>query len=214
MHHLTGYVLIVRETGFPHAHDQGDPGEALPYPPVWEVQGRGTVTRAGPRAAGPGGGGPTWFDVRLTFADGARIDVLAVVEDGRIAIEDLCAEPPLTLPGFSALARLIETPLADACRTAATAPEPVQPEQPVPLALVPAEEPSVPAAGHRRPRPGRLRGRTVRRIAADAYRAAQRDGADPVLAVMGATGRSRRKSLRLISGARDEGYLAPRHHRR
>jgi hypothetical protein len=34
-----------------------------------------------------------------------------------------------------------------------------------------------------------------------------------VLAVMCVTGRSRRKSLRLIAGARDEGYLAPRHNR-
>ncbi|SCG04203.1 MULTISPECIES: DUF6214 family protein, partial [unclassified Streptomyces] len=46
------------------------------------------------------------------------------------------------------------------------------------------------------------------------YRAAQQAGQDPVLAVMSATGFSRRKSLKLIAGARDEGHLTPRHHRR
>jgi hypothetical protein len=35
-----------------------------------------------------------------------------------------------------------------------------------------------------------------------------------VLAVMGATGRSRRKSLRMIARARDAGFLTPRHARR
>ncbi|WP_242640654.1 DUF6214 family protein, partial [Streptomyces kasugaensis] len=49
---------------------------------------------------------------------------------------------------------------------------------------------------------------------ADAYREAQRDGRDPVLAVMTVTGRNRRRSLRLIAGARDEGLLTPRHHKR
>ncbi|WP_239092181.1 DUF6214 family protein, partial [Streptomyces sp. SID14478] len=49
---------------------------------------------------------------------------------------------------------------------------------------------------------------------AEAYRAAQEEGGDPVLAVMCATGRSRRKSLRLIAAARDAGFLAPRHNRR
>ncbi|MCX5448293.1 DUF6214 family protein [Streptomyces sp. G7(2002)] len=53
-----------------------------------------------------------------------------------------------------------------------------------------------------------------RKIAADAYRQAQREGRDPVLAVMLATGRNRRRSLRLIAGARDEGLLTPRHNKR
>ncbi|MFJ6787571.1 DUF6214 family protein [Streptomyces angustmyceticus] len=53
-----------------------------------------------------------------------------------------------------------------------------------------------------------------RRVAADAYRQAQREGRDPVLAVMHATGRNRRRSLRLIAGARDEGLLTPRHNKR
>ena len=31
---------------------------------------------------------------------------------------------------------------------------------------------------------------------------------------MNATGRNRRRSLRLIAGARDEGFLTPRHNKR
>lgn len=67
--------------------------------------------------------------------------------------------------------------------------------------------------------PGRARrawprGSEGRRLVAQEYRAAQEGGADPVLAVMCATGRSRRRSLRLIAQARDAGYLTPRHVRR
>ncbi|WP_234347560.1 DUF6214 family protein, partial [Streptomyces specialis] len=73
-----------------------------------------------------------------------------------------------------------------------------------------------PEAAAARPRAGRRRpgGRDCRRAAAEAYLAAQRAGTDPVLAVMGATGRSRRRSLKLIAAARDKGYLSPRHARR
>ncbi|MGW4601498.1 DUF6214 family protein, partial [Streptomyces sp. NPDC004457] len=53
-----------------------------------------------------------------------------------------------------------------------------------------------------------------RRLVAREYRAAQDAGADPVLAVMNATGRGRRRALRLIAQARDAGLLAPRHARR
>ncbi|WP_256725192.1 DUF6214 family protein, partial [Streptomyces acidiscabies] len=49
------------------------------------------------------------------------------------------------------------------------------------------------------------------RLVAREYRAAQEEGADPVLAVMGATGHSRRRSLGLIAQARDAGFLTPRH---
>ncbi|WP_342342238.1 DUF6214 family protein [Streptomyces agglomeratus] len=66
----------------------------------------------------------------------------------------------------------------------------------------------------RRARPSWPGGRAGRRIAAQAYRSAQLAGQDPVLAVMDATGRSRRGSLRLIASARDEGHLSPRHNRR
>ncbi|MFE1845049.1 DUF6214 family protein, partial [Streptomyces sp. NPDC059515] len=72
-----------------------------------------------------------------------------------------------------------------------------------------APPPPPPAAA--RPPP---RGVEGRRLAAREYTAARRDGADPVLAVMGATGHSRRGALRLIGRARDAGLLAPRHARR
>ncbi|MGW1979492.1 DUF6214 family protein [Streptomyces sp. NPDC001889] len=221
-------MLIVQETGFLNTNDQYDPGESLPSPPVWEVQGHGAVTVTGSALPAPGAP-PPWFDVRLTFADGARFDVVAVVTEGRLAIEELRADPPLPLPGLAVLAARIGEPLEDACRTAA-APGPVwqgpdpfaatarPAAPPVPALPVPAAaEPAGPPSASRRRGRGRStapRGRAGRRIAADAYRAAQREGSDPVLAVMGATGRSRRRSLRLIAGARDEGYLAPRHNRR
>ncbi|WP_425086430.1 DUF6214 family protein [Streptomyces liangshanensis] len=187
---------------------------------------------------------PPWVDVRLTFADGARIDVLAVVHEGRIAIEDAQADPPLALDGFAALASVIEAPLQDACKVVADqdggrggrqdippAPDPAAAaEAPVPdLVTAPVAEaepepepqPAPDATQETPPEPtGRhradpaARGAAGRRTVADIYRAAQRDGLDPVLAVMSATGFSRRKSLRLIAGARDEGHLSPRHHRR
>src|SRR5690606_3384245 len=53
-----------------------------------------------------------------------------------------------------------------------------------------------------------------RRLVARAYREAQERGAGPVLAVMDATGYSRRGALRLIGHARDAGLLSPRHARR
>ncbi|AXG82289.1 hypothetical protein DVK44_01430 [Streptomyces paludis] len=209
---------------------------------------------------------PPWVDVRLTFADGARIDVLAVVRDGRIAIEDAQADPPLALAGFAALAEAIEAPLQSACQVVAgrhrppvpqidtasdPAPNPVletgpdtglaaQPEPatepapapasaptPTPMPAVavdpaPEPEPTTPVAGtppnaepgRHRATPALPRGSAARRGVAEVYRAAQRAGQDPVLAVMAATGFSRRKALRLIAGARDEGHLTPRHHRR
>ncbi|MER6917198.1 DUF6214 family protein [Streptomyces sp. NPDC000594] len=75
------------------------------------------------------------------------------------------------------------------------------------------QEPAGGAAA-RRGRRGAVRGRTGHRVAADAYRAARRGGTDPVLAVMSATGRSRRTSLRLIAGARAAGLLARHRPRR
>jgi hypothetical protein len=230
---------------------------------MWEVQGYGTVT-------GPGGGldgaercevRPPWLDVRLTFADGARLDVLAVVSDGRIAIEDAQADPPLALDGFAALAGVIRAPLQDACQVVTGRPvllvdddvadqvapvdqvtpvDQVAQAEPVGDAVTePAEaggeagvridgdgdgsgdeatdtgtEAPPPPSGRRRARQATPRGAEGRRGAAEVYRAAQREGQDPVLAVMAATGLSRRKSLRLIAAARDEGHLTPRHHRR
>ncbi|MDX3854733.1 DUF6214 family protein [Streptomyces sp. AK02-01A] len=278
---------------------------------MWEVQGHGTVTGAGDPRDGAARREilPPWVDVRLTFADGARLDVLAVVRDGRIAIEGAQADPPLALDGFAALAEAIETPLQNACRMVIGQLRPPAPEallgepaagEPAGRAIEPvgtgsadieqsaagvpggeaaggvaesaptvdeptvhestAQEPAAaesagaepgaepgieqgavtpavePAAGEpagcdpadssagcgedqepsgrHRARPAAPRGSAARRSVAEIYRAAQREGRDPVLAVMSATGFSRRKSLRLIAGARDAGHLTPRHHRR
>ncbi|MFD9205906.1 DUF6214 family protein [Streptomyces sioyaensis] len=322
-----------------------------------------------------------WCSARLTFADGARIDVLVTVSDERLTVEDVRADPPLTLAALAGLARWIEGPLDDAFRAAtgrpqkarpaprqpgpvdvpaagdeslsagphpepadSAAPRPVSglrppsPHQPAPppqpvdgplperapepagagagesptpsvteaaavgevpagaaapgevsvastgtvpgggaadstasgaglsaetsaagsSAELPADAsaepstgpsaepsppcapaaPSTPSASSGSAAPGtspepsaspavvppaertrsavlaRSRSGERRRIAADAYRQAQREGNDPVLAVMLATGRNRRRSLRLIAGARDEGLLTPRHNKR
>ncbi|MEV6564762.1 DUF6214 family protein [Streptomyces kronopolitis] len=283
-----------------------------------------------------------WCSARLTFADGARIDVLVTVTDEHLTVEDVRADPPLTLAGLAALARWIEGPLDDTFRATTGRPQKARsaPRQPGPVAVpaagdavggtppdgpdagsagtaasrpvsgprplssdrpapspqpvdgplpdrtpdtvgagagegpalavteaAPAEataatgtvtdedaaDPTTTGTGHvteasadtppgasagtpddtlaepsaeppagpasapsAQPARSALRSRSGerRRIAADAYRRAQRDGHDPVRAVMQATGRNRRRSLRLIAGARDEGLLAPRHNKR
>ncbi|MFC9238363.1 DUF6214 family protein [Streptomyces decoyicus] len=360
--------------------------------PTWELQAHGSAAPAlapdpavpddpaGPR--GPGCPLPRldplgpWCSARLTFADGARVDVLVTVSDDRITVEDVRADPPLTLTGLTDLARWIEGPLDDAFRAATGRPRRTRPapRQPGPAATSPErggrppagpqKEPGKgaapgPATGSRpnspngptssTPRPtagtatglepepeprgagagvtagegvapapegaavpgegptgptGAVRGDSAvhgtaahratghpaepsdraaepsaapaaepsaepspalvaspaastpatactpptpagssassepppapakpserarsavlarsragerRRVAADAYRQAQRQGCDPVLAVMLATGRNRRRALRLIAGARDEGLLTPRHNKR
>ncbi|MET9386019.1 DUF6214 family protein [Streptomyces sp. NPDC002928] len=227
----------------------------------------------------------SWFNVRLAFADGARVDALAVLSEGCVSIEDVRAQPALSLGDLTVLAEWLAGPLSEACgldtepaedtaeRMAVdTAAEPAQEqaresaerpaqgpaqeqawesaqgpaqEQAWESAQGPAqeqaqgparesaeesvEEPAVePAgscevasgseevdpAGPRRGRPAWPRGIEGRRLVAREYRAAQKEGVDPVLAVMCATGRSRRRSLRLIAQARDAGFLAPRHARR
>ncbi|MGW5938200.1 DUF6214 family protein [Streptomyces celluloflavus] len=357
--------------------------------PAWELQACGSAAPApepatsdAPAGSDDAGAVPPrldplgpWFSARLTFADGARIDVLVAVSGDRITVEDVRADPPLTLEGLAELARWIEGPLDDACRlatgrprkprpTPALAKEPgeeegdgaapergagptgagaagaeamadvavswageaaavessasvapiesiasggssepggivgsggiegsgglmgvggplrpggtvefgehVEPVEPVGLggsvepgevlpSIVPAmstesveysepaesAEPAEPvgsatsaaasamsaasvmsaasATPARPPDPSecspptaltRSRASERHRVVADAYREAQRDGRDPVLAVMTVTGRNRRRSLRLIAGARDEGLLTPRHHKR
>ncbi|MFJ1646208.1 DUF6214 family protein [Streptomyces sp. NPDC088258] len=243
--------------------------------PAWEVQGHGTVTGAGDPRDGAARREirPPWVDVRLTFADGARIDVLAVVRDGHIAIEDAQADPPLALKGFAELAEAIEAPLQNACQVVAdphrppvpqpagvsvvaeaavvaedgdmagagaqaevqvegeAGPEPRPPSESEPRLTCESEprltseseaggaEPAPDSAssagsGRHRAAPSLPRGSAARRGVAEVYRAAQRAGQDPVLAVMAATGFSRRKALKLIAGARGEGHLTPRHHRR
>ncbi|MFH9086568.1 DUF6214 family protein [Streptomyces sp. NPDC017673] len=214
--------------------------------PAWQVREHDGVT--------------SWFQVRLAFPDGARVDALAVVSAGRVSIEDVQAEPALSLADLTALAAWIEGPLSEACGVVAGA-DPVcgvvaeadsvcgvdAGVDPVCGAVAEAdpacgadtagagdgatldaydatpdvgsssaEEPE-PDVGHpvaRRARPPWPRGTEGRRLVAREYRAAQDEGADPVLAVMNATGRGRRRALRLIAQARDAGLLAPRHARR
>ncbi|MFI6080819.1 DUF6214 family protein [Streptomyces sp. NPDC051217] len=96
---------------------------ATPVWPRWEVQGYGTVTCDTP----PGGRCelprhelvPPWVDIRLTFPDGARVDVLAVLRDGVIAVEDAQADPPLPLDDLTELGNWIEAPIEYACRVVA-----------------------------------------------------------------------------------------------
>ncbi|MEU1177976.1 DUF6214 family protein [Streptomyces sp. NPDC005820] len=154
--------------------------------PAWEVRESGEST-------------VTWFDVRLAFADGAGVDLLAVVSEGSVSIEDVHARPPLSLVDLTELADWIEGPLFDACAGGAEAE---------------TREITAWPDGPRRARPAWPRGGEGCRLVAQEYRAAQREGVDPVLAVMCATGHSRRRSLRLIAQARDAGYLTPRHAKR
>ncbi|OIJ96021.1 DUF6214 family protein [Streptomyces colonosanans] len=150
--------------------------------PAWEVQERESTT--------------SWFTVRLDLPNGALVDVLAVAAGGCVAIEEVRAEPPLSLDDLAALADRIEEPLLEACGF--------------------RSGPSRESAGESEPpaRPDMPRGIEEWRLVAEEYRAAQERGADPVLAVMCATGYSRRRSLKLIGSARDAGLLAPRHVRR
>lgn len=146
--------------------------------PAWEVRERGSVT--------------SWFAVRLDLSDGGYVDVLAVVTGGCVSIEEVRAQPPLSLDDLTALADWIEEPLLEVCGRESG------PSSGTPVHALPAW-------------PCGIEGR--RRVA-DEYLAAQREGVDPVSAVMRATGRSRRLSLKLIAGARDAGFLTPRHIRR
>ncbi|MFF8395718.1 DUF6214 family protein [Streptomyces sp. NPDC016172] len=148
--------------------------------PAWEVRENGGATR--------------WFEFRLAFADGARVDALAVVGGGCVCVEEVRAEPALSLDDLAVLADWIEESVAEACGA--------------------GPGPDGCAGQGRRARPAWPRGAEGRRLVAQEYRAAQRDGADPVLAVMCATGHSRRTSLRLIGQARDAGLLSPRRARR
>ncbi|QIY53185.1 hypothetical protein HEP86_35590 [Streptomyces sp. RPA4-5] len=92
--------------------------------PTWELQAHGSAAPA-PDPAAPddpaGSAGPgcplprldplgPWCSARLTFADGARVDVLVTVSDDHITVEDVRADPPLTLDGLADLARWIDGP--------------------------------------------------------------------------------------------------------
>ncbi|MGP4048226.1 DUF6214 family protein [Streptomyces sp. 2A115] len=157
--------------------------------PAWKVREHDTVT--------------TWCNVRLSFDDGARVDVLAVVCGGDVSIEDVRAQPALSRDDLAVLPDWIEGRLLDVCGSA------VEPERAAPGSGAPEKRPARPD-----PRTAPRRGIERRRFVAEEYLAAQEAGRDPVLAVMIATSRSRRRALRLIAGARDAGFLAPRHARR
>ncbi|MGW7236547.1 DUF6214 family protein [Streptomyces sp. NPDC054804] len=172
--------------------------------PAWEVQEHTGAT--------------SWFQVRLAFGDGAQVDALAVVAGGRVSIEDVKARPALSLADLTVLADWIEEPLFRACGM-----ESYADEEPAGEDLedgadgavgVEGAEGTEGAMGPRRARPAWPRGIEGRWLVAQKYRAAQEEGADPVLAVMSATGHGRRRSLRLIAQARDAGFLTPRHARR
>ncbi|MEU1187470.1 DUF6214 family protein [Streptomyces sp. NPDC005859] len=193
--------------------------------PAWQVQEAGGVT--------------AWFHVRLEFTDGARVESLAVVCEERVSVEDVRAQPPLSLVDLTVLADWIGGPLFESCAGAGLGVQDVEAAE-VAHGVVDmrgvedahrAEDVGAPdgadgvravaatgyageSSGPRRARPAWPRGLEGRWLVAQEYRAAQGEGADPVLAVMCATGHSRRKSLRLIAQARDVGYLTPRHARR
>ncbi|MER6063004.1 DUF6214 family protein [Streptomyces sp. NPDC001792] len=192
--------------------------------PAWKVRENGEAT--------------SWFHVRLVFPDGAQVDALAVVREGRVSIEDVRAQPALSLADLTVLADWIEGPLFESCGVERShegddeAPgERSEPEADDEVAVEVAveveaeveaevggeeygEEEGALCAAPRRARPVWPRGIEGRRLVAQEYRAAQEEGCDPVLAVMSATGHSRRRSLKLIAQARDAGFLTPRHARR
>jgi hypothetical protein len=183
----------VLEASFLNLSDRYQPDGAVSVWPAWEVQEHESATSWSHEIA------TSWFNVRLAFGDGAQVDVLAVVSDGAVSIEDVRAQPPLSLDDLAVLADWIEEPLFEACGVGAGIEPPCGPDA--------EEAPS-------RARQAWPRGMEGTWLVAEEYRVAQEDGVDPVLAVMCATGHSRRRSLKLIAGARDAGYLTPRHARR
>ncbi len=161
--------------------------------PAWEVR--------------DGTGATAWFGLRLEFGDGAHVDAVAVVSEGCVSIEDVRAEPALSLDDLAALADWIEEPLSEACGIGA-APD----ADPGPDGIgADGDEPDGEQAdGPCLAGSGWPRGIEGQWLVAQKYRAAQDQGTDPVLAVMTATGFGRRKSLRLIGQARDAGFLTRR----
>ncbi|MFC4502798.1 MULTISPECIES: DUF6214 family protein [Streptomyces] len=195
------------EASFLSLSDRSAEDGTVSVRPAWEVQ--------------EGDDGATaWFDVRLAFTDGACVELLAVVSGGRVSIEDVRARPALSLVDLTVLADWIEGPLFERCAEGVPASDGADGPSAAyrPSATYGAggegEIGDGAEAGPRRARPSWPRGVEGRWLVAQEYRAAQEDGADPVLAVMCATGHSRRRSLRLIAQARDAGYLSPRHIRR
>jgi hypothetical protein len=176
----------VLAASFLNLSDRRRPDGAVSVWPAWEVRERECAT--------------SWFNVRLAFGDGAQVDLLAVLSGGDLSIEDVRAQPPLSLDDLTMLADWIEEPLFEACGAGTVPPDE-------------SDEGSEEGSSHRA-RTAWPRGMEGRRLVAEEYLAARDKGIDPVLAVMCATGHSRRRSLRLIAGARDAGFLTPRHARR
>ncbi|MFG3015051.1 DUF6214 family protein [Streptomyces cinerochromogenes] len=266
------------EASFLNLSDRNAGEGAVSVRPAWEVREHGCAT--------------SWFHVRLAFPDGAGVDALAVVHAGRVSVEDVKAQPPLSLTDLTLLADWLGGPLSEACGVhtvgaadadgTASASGTAEPDDtadtvgtggtagpddtadtvgtdgaaepdlaaepdgaadvdgageggerdhvdtgarcaapsgglgPVPVP-VPVPVPGPEAGrrpGARRARQAWPRGIEGRRLVARQYRTAQDEGIDPVLAVMYATGRGRRRALRLIAQARDAGFLTPRHARR
>lgn len=60
-------------------------------------------------------GATFWYTVRLSFPDGACGEVLAVVSAGRVSVEDVRAQPALSLVDLTMRADWIEGPLFETC---------------------------------------------------------------------------------------------------
>ncbi|MCX2924743.1 DUF6214 family protein [Streptomyces sp. NEAU-W12] len=208
------------EESFLHLSDRSPADGAVFVWPAWEVREGEHATR--------------WFHVRLTFADGAGVEALALVSGLCVCVEDVRARPALSLEDLALFADWIEGPLARACGAddgpglgdgtvgvvaAGSASTPaVQSAADGDAASEggSAARARPPGAGEPEARSRAVRPREPvgRRLVAREYRAAQEEGVDPVLAVMCATGYSRRGALRAIGRARDAGLLTPRHIRR
>ncbi|MGJ3558732.1 DUF6214 family protein [Streptomyces sp. INA 01156] len=150
--------------------------------PAWEVREGEHTTR--------------WFDVRLTFADGAGSRRSRWCP-GTASASRTYGPARAVAGGPGAVRRLDRGAARAACGA-----------EDEPAAGV------LSGTGERRTHVVGPQGPVGRRFVAREYRAAQEEGADPVLAVMCATGYSRRGALRVIGRARDAGLLTPRHTRR
>jgi hypothetical protein len=91
----------VLEASFLNLCDRSPADGAVSVRPAWEVRENEDATR--------------WFDVRLVFTDGAHVEALAVVAGGRVGVEDVRAQPALSLDDLAVLADWIEDSLAEAC---------------------------------------------------------------------------------------------------
>ncbi|MGP3977679.1 DUF6214 family protein [Streptomyces sp. 8N114] len=107
-----------------HSYERGGcppDGDPLAPPcPAWKLRGYGTGAGPGPHAAGAQ---PPWFAVGVSRADGTQVEVVAAVVDGRVRLEEVRADPPLTLQEFARLAPCLREPLTKACPSAIRPPQ-------------------------------------------------------------------------------------------